>query len=117
MPWEGYGKRPAPDSEAFEPLPGLPRLPAWLWRKLGLRGRVALGLALVVAAGAIVASVPGTRSGKPADARHAAQAERAARARIAADQRPHTAPLGARRAIAGQLEAAILRDARHRQLL
>src|SRR4051794_12522134 len=98
MPWEGYGKRPAPDSEAFEPLPGLPGLPAWLWRKLGRRGRVAAGLALVVAAGAIVASVPGIRSGKRADARRAARSERAARARIAAEQRPRTTRLRGRRA-------------------
>jgi hypothetical protein len=114
MSWEGYDQRPRPESESFEPLPGLLRLPAWLWRKLRPRGRIAVGVAVVALAGALVASIPGIRSSKRADARRAAQAHRAARALVAADQRPHTAPLRSQGAVVGQLEAAILRDARGR---
>jgi hypothetical protein len=114
MSWEGYGRRPRSESETREPLPGLLGLPAWLWRTLGRRGRVAVGVAIVVLAGALVASVPAIRSSKRSEARREAQAERAARARIAADQRPHSVRLGSSGAVASQLETAILRDARGR---
>jgi hypothetical protein len=114
MSWEGYERRPESESETRDPLPGLLRLPAWLWRKLGRRGQVAVAAAIVALAGAIVASVPGIRSSKRSEARREARAKRAARARIAADQRPHSARLDSNGAVASQLEAAILRDARGR---
>lgn len=116
-------------ADRYEPLPSLPELPRWLWRKLSRTARVAAALAVLVVAAALAVAVPGLReSQREADAR--AQRERAAQRaelvrRLEAEQRPVAGRSGARdaggadrlaarAAVMGELAAAIGADARSR---
>jgi hypothetical protein len=127
------GARGGPDR--YEPLPSLPGIPAYLWRKLSPRGRrvaaVAGALLLVAAVAGVVFGAPAIdRSKRDREAREAAEvaARRAARdRRLAVEQRPRTGhgpaaaglpparALEARRALVARLAAAIERDARARR--
>jgi type II secretory pathway pseudopilin PulG len=115
--------------DRYEPLPSLPEMPRWLWRKLGRRGRIAIALVVLAVVGGVAAAVPGLReSQREADAR--AQRERAAQRaelirRLEAEQRPvagrsgardagRADRLAARAAVMGDLAAAIGADARGR---
>ncbi len=120
-----------PPADRYEPLPSLPELPRWLWRKLGRRGRIAIAITALAVAAAVAATVPGLREAqREADAR--TQRERAAQRaelvrRLEAEQRPVAGRSGirdagrtradrlvARAAVMGDLGAAVEADARDR---
>jgi hypothetical protein len=117
----------AQSGDRYEPLPALPELPGWLWRKMGRRGRAAVILIPVAAVVAAVALVPGLRASQD----EADERQRAARAaqraelarRLEAEQRPVAgrseagvagASLAARARMMDDLGAAIRADARAR---
>lgn len=118
---------PAPQNDRYEPLPGLLSLPSFLYRKLGPRGRLAAkvggGLflvAVILAAIVLAPRIAESNRERKADERREAQAALAARIeRLRAEQRPHRgrAAAGASRdAVLAGLEAAVLADARARNL-
>jgi hypothetical protein len=111
--------------DRYEPLPGLLSLPAFLYRKLSSRGRMAVkvggGIVVVGAAVATIVLVPHIaeskreRADQERRAASAAQVER--RRRLAAEQRPQRAraePGLSRAALVSELEDEILADARAR---
>jgi hypothetical protein len=119
--------------DRYEPLPSLPELPRWLWRRMGRTARIASALTVLAIAAAAAAVVPGLReSQREAGAR--TQRERAEqRADLArqlrAEQRPiagrssardpagggaAAGRLAARASVMGDLSAAIGLDARGR---
>jgi hypothetical protein len=106
--------------DRYEPLPGFTELPAWIWRRLGSRGRTGVVVALVLAVAGTVVLVPAIDRAR--DQRSAAEQrtrevlhERRIRA-LEAEQRPHFGRVGARSHAAGvnEVEAAIVADARRR---
>jgi hypothetical protein len=114
-------------SDRYEPLPSLPELPRWLWRRMGRKARIASAITLLAVAAAAAAAIPGLREAqREAGAR--TQRERAEQRaalvqRLRAEQRPVAgrAPsegaagrLAARARIVGDLSAAIGVDARAR---
>jgi hypothetical protein len=118
--------------DRYEPLPGLPQLPGWLWRRMGRSVRVAAGLLLVGAVGTAVALLPGILESKQerteAERRERAQL-RAQRVReLEAEQRPRLRRsesivragasaeerLAARAGLMEELSRAILTDSRLR---
>jgi hypothetical protein len=116
---------PAPQDDRYEPLPGLLKLPSFLYRKLGPRGRVAAKIAMavfvvgvVLAAIVLVPRIADTkRERTDRERREAAAAAAERRRRLIAEQRPHRGRSGSRRsraAVLAGLEAAILADARAR---
>jgi hypothetical protein len=108
--------------DRYEPLPSLGQLPTWLWRRSGPRSRLAAGLTLLFVATAVAVVVPAQR--RDAQARTAAeQHQREVRHRatvqaLVREQRPRfgTSAASARPAMLRDLEAAILADARARQV-
>jgi hypothetical protein len=78
--------------DRYEPLPSLPELPRWLWRRMGRKARIASALTVLAIAAAAAAAIPGLReSQREADAR--IQRERAEQRaelveRLRAEQRP-----------------------------
>ena len=124
---------PAPPTERpdrYEPLPGLLKLPGFLIRKLGRRGKAAaavisaLALAgLVLAAIVLVPEIGETkRERAAAERRELAAGEERRRQRLIAEQRPRRArsevapalSLAERGAVRRQIETAITRDQRAR---
>jgi len=116
---------PAPQNDRYEPLPGLLQLPSFLYRKLGPRGRTAFKLgaavflvAVTVAAIVLVPRISETKRERAERERSeaaAAMAER--RRRLIAEQQPHrgrSGPSASRGAVLGDLEGAILADAKAR---
>jgi hypothetical protein len=118
--------------ERYEPLPGLPQLPGWLWRKMGRRARLAAAAAVVASIAIAAVVLPGIlesrREGAAADARERAQL-RAERIReLEAEQRPRfrrsesVAPAGAgaearlaaRAGLMDELSRTVLADSRRR---
>ncbi len=115
----------APHDDRYEPLPGLLSLPGFLYRKLGPRGRLAVkigGTLFVMAAvAATIVLAPriaeSNRERKAQERRDAAAALAARVRRLRAEQRPQrgrAAPGASRAAVVGELEVAILTDARER---
>jgi len=111
--------------DRYEPLPGLARLPRWIWRRLPRAGRVAVACIPVVAVVLAVVLGPGIDRGKKERARtEAARLEQARAARlerIRVEQRPHFASgpaagadLRARRALLDAATATVAADARRR---
>lgn len=121
--------------DRYDPLPSLPQIPAFLFRKLSPRGRrVAAGLGgglLLCFAIGVVVGLPQIQSGKQeraqAEAERAATDKAALEARLKAEQRPVRgdgpaataglslgATLAAREALLGSLAVAIERDAASR---
>jgi hypothetical protein len=109
----------------YEPLPGLTRLPAWIWRRLPRAGKVGVALLPVVAVGLVLALGPGIERGK--EERASAEAERLERARaervehLQREQQPRFArgePAGAsltaRRRLVAEAAVAVRSDARER---
>jgi hypothetical protein len=127
--------RTSPGADRYDPLPSLPEIPLWLWRKLSPRGRrvaaVAGALLLVAVAAGLVLGGPRIDEGKRARAAREAEQAAARRAalerRLSAEQRPRTGrgpaaaglprdeALAARRALVAGLATAIERDARGRR--
>jgi hypothetical protein len=120
--------------DRYEPLPSLPELPRWVWRRMSRPTRIAAGLAALAIVATAVAFVPGLReSQREADER--AGRERAAQRaelvrRLEAEQRPVTGRttardpgqeraaawerLAARTRVVRDLSGAIVADARSR---
>ena len=124
---------PAPPTERpdrYEPLPGLLKLPGFLIRKLGRRGKVAaavigaLALAGLVLAVILLVPVIGETKRERAAAERAelAAGQERRRQRLIAEQRPRRArsdvapalSLAERGAVRRQIETAITRDQRAR---
>jgi hypothetical protein len=78
--------------DRYEPLPALPELPRWLWRKMGRAARVALVLAVLAIAVAVAALVPGLKESQREQEGRAERERAAQRAelvrRLEAEQRP-----------------------------
>ncbi len=119
--------------DRYEPMPGISRLPGFLWRKLPRAGKVLVAAAGIAIVAATVLSIPGIREGKQT-ARERAQVEaaEARKARLAELRqlmRPRTltvasvdtpsAPIpertAARRAALSRVREAIAADARRRE--
>jgi len=120
--------------DRYEPLPGITEIPAYLYRKLSSRGRrvaAVIGAALlVVVAVVLVVSIPKISEEKKdraaADRRTAQEREAALVKELKAEQRLRegtgapvpgrsgAAVISARRALAADLSAAVLTDARAR---
>jgi hypothetical protein len=112
-------------NDRYEPLPGLLSLPAFLYRKLSPRGRMAMkvggGILVVGAAVAAIVLVPqiaeSNRERAEQERRDAAAAEAERRRALAAEQRPRRARAErglSRAALVSELEDEILADARAR---
>ncbi|MGH2764211.1 MAG: hypothetical protein ACRDL4_17215 [Thermoleophilaceae bacterium] len=112
-------------SDRYEPLPGVAHLPAWLWRRLPLAARVALGLLPVAAVALAFLLGPGIDEAKDERAREDAARLASLRTerieRIRAEQRPRFrrgAPAGTdrarRTALVAALPPVITEDARAR---
>jgi hypothetical protein len=112
-------------NDRYEPLPGLLSLPAFLYRKLGARGRMAVkvgaGMFVVGATVATIVLVPeiaeSNRERAEQERRDAAAALAERRRRLAAEQRPQhgrAKPGLSRAALVSELEDEILADARAR---
>jgi hypothetical protein len=112
-------------NDRYEPLPGLLSLPAFLYRKLGRRGRMAVkaggGIFVAGAAVATIVLVPNiaesNRERAEEERRDAAAAQAERRRRLAVEQRPRRAratPGLSRAALVSTLEDEILADARAR---
>jgi hypothetical protein len=69
------------DFDRYEPLPGIARLPAWIWARMSRPARIAAGLVLLAGIALAVALAPGIGESK----RERAQAEQEAKARHQAD--------------------------------
>jgi hypothetical protein len=135
MPEPGGDMGRTPGADRYDPLPSLPEIPGWLWRKLSPRGKRIAGAAgallLVAAVAGIVLGGPRIDAGKRARAAREAEQAAARRAelerRLAAEQRPRTGhgpaaaglprgeALEARRGLVAGLAGAIERDARTRR--
>ena len=120
------------EPDRYEPLPSLPELPAWVWRKIGRGGRIALVAFVLLVIAAAATSVPilleADQQRTASDARAAAERRVALTRALRAEQRPRErrsnavaaagAPaqvqLAARSAVLADVRAAILRDARTR---
>jgi len=120
------------EPDRYEPLPSLPELPAWIWRKIGRGGRIALVAFVLLVIAAAATSVPilleADQQRTASDARAAAERRVALTRALRAEQRPRErrsnavaaagapaqAQLAARSAVLADVRAAILRDARTR---
>ncbi len=120
------------EPDRYEPLPSLPELPAWVWRKIGRGGRIALVAFVLLVIAAAATSVPilleADQQRTASDARAAAERRVALTRALRAEQRPRErrsnavaaagapaqAQLAARSAVLADVRAAILRDARTR---
>jgi hypothetical protein len=113
-------RRVAVPPDRYEPLPGFTELPAWIWRRLGSRGRTGVVVAFVLAVAGTAVLVPAIDEAR--DRRVAAeQRERAdlheRRVReLAAEQRPRfgRADARSRAAALDELAGSIAADARRR---
>jgi hypothetical protein len=125
---------PDAGSDRYDPLPGIAEIPAFLYGKLSTRGRrlaAVVGAALVVVvAVALVIAIPKINESKQdraaADRRIAREGEAALVKQLKAEQRLRegtgtpapgragAAVIAARRALAADLSAAVLTDARAR---
>jgi hypothetical protein len=111
--------------DRYEPLPGLTRLPGWIWRRLPRPAKVGVALLPFIAVGLVLALGPGIERGKEERARTEAQRlERAREARVERlrrEQQPHfgrgeaaAASLPARRRLLAEAAVAVRTDARDR---
>jgi hypothetical protein len=114
-----------PSSDRYEPLPGIPGLPKWIWNRLPRPARIALALLPVAVLALALLLAPGIDRAKEDRARAEQQRLAEIRAerieRIRAEQRPRFrrgAPAGedlaARAALMAELPAAVRADARER---
>jgi hypothetical protein len=112
-------------ADRHEPLPGLTRLPQWVWRRLPPAGKVGVALLPVAAIGLALALAPGIDRGK--EERASAEAERLEQARAERVERlrreqqprfasgePAAASLAARRRLVAEMAVAVRGDARAR---
>jgi hypothetical protein len=112
-------------ADRHEPLPGLTRLPQWVWRRLPPAGKVGVALLPVAAIGLALALAPGIDRGK--EERASAEAERLEQARAERLERlrreqqprfasgePAAASLAARRRLVAEMAVAVRGDARAR---
>ncbi len=106
--------------ERYEPLPGLPQIPAWLWRRMGSAARAAAVATVLIAVAAAGVLIPVIRQAQQeraeADRRAATGAEEQRIQALQAEQRPHfgRSAAGGRVEAAGDLRAAIRADALRR---
>lgn len=111
--------------DRYEPLPGLTRLPAWIWRKLPAAGKVGVALLPVVAVALALVLGPGIERDKQerasAEAQRLEQARDARIERLRREQQPRfgrgeaaAASLPARERLLSETAAAVRDDARAR---
>jgi hypothetical protein len=106
--------------DRYEPLPTLPELPRWVWRRMSRPTRIAAGLAALAIVGTAAAVVPGLReSQREADERVSREREQQRAElvrRLNAEQRPVTgrSTAAARTRVVRDLSGAIAADARSR---
>lgn len=123
-----------PGGDRYEPLPSIPELPRYLWRRLPRPARIAVALLPLVAIGLIVALAPGIDASKDERARSERQRLEQARAErleaLRVEQRPRVARsdsvapaaapaaarIAARERLLSGVTTAILVDARERGL-
>ena len=116
---------PAPPDDRFEPLPGITRLPAFVWRRMSRPARVAVVAIAVASLALIVALAPSIDRSKKERARsEAAEAarlkaqiiERTRREQLprVARGEPAGSELGARRELVAAAEESIRSDASKR---
>ena len=78
--------------DRYDPLPSLPELPRWLWRRMGRKARIASALTILAVAAAAAAAIPGLREAeREAGARtqrERAEQRAALAQRLRAEQRP-----------------------------
>lgn len=117
-----YGSMQREIDDRYEPLPGLLQLPAFLWRRLPLAGRVVLG---ALAVGAVVAAVllrPGIERAREEHAREEAARSARIQSQLLEETRREQRPrfdrgpragrnLAARRALVSSAAASIQADA------
>ena len=108
--------------QRYEPLPGVDRLPAWLWQRTSTTARIALAVSLAASIALTVVLVPAIQRDKRERAAaeqcaHAAQHRTTVEA-LQREQRPRfgRSEAEARPEMLRDLEAAILTDARSRGL-
>jgi hypothetical protein len=119
----GHASHVSPDR--YEPLPGVTRLPQWVWRRLPPAGKVGVALLPVVAIGLALALAPGIDRGK--EERASAEAERLEQVRAERLERqrreqqprfasgePAAASLAARRRLVAEMGVTVRADARAR---
>jgi hypothetical protein len=122
---EASGHASGVSGDRYEPLPGITRLPAWIWRRLPPAGRVGVALLPVVALALVLALGPGIERGK--EERASAEAERLAEARAERVERlrreqqptfgrgePAAASIPARTQLLADVAVAVRGDARAR---
>jgi hypothetical protein len=111
--------------DRYEPLPGLTRLPAWIWRRLPRAAKVGVALLPLVAVGLVLALGPGIERDKEerasAEAQHLEQVRAERVERIRREQQPRfgrgeaaPASLPARRRLLSEAAVAVRGDARAR---
>ena len=111
--------------DRYEPLPGLTRLPGWIWRKLPPAGKVGVALLPVVAVALVLVLGPGIERDKQerasAEAQRQEQARDARIERLRREQQPKfgrgeaaAASLPARERLLTETAAAVRDDARAR---
>jgi hypothetical protein len=118
--------------ERYEPLPGIPQLPAWLWRRMSRGARLAAAALVVAAIASGLAVLPGLLESKreraAAEARERAQLRAERIRQLEAEQRPRfrrsesVAPAGAgaetrlaaRARLLDELSRTVLADSRRR---
>jgi hypothetical protein len=121
----GSGHASHVSGDRYEPLPGLTRLPAWIWRRLPPAGRVGVALLPVVAVALVLVLGPGIERDKQdrasAEAQRQEQARDARIERLRREQQPRfgrgeaaAASLPARERLVAETAAAVRDDARAR---
>ena len=110
----------ATPDDRHDPLPALPDLPRWLWRRMGRRVRAGVVVAFLLALAGTAVLVPSlveTRDRRAAAEQRDRDAAHERRiAALQAEQRPRRGRVAAatRSAALGELDAAIAADARER---
>lgn len=113
------------ESDRYEPLPGVPGIPKWVWGKLPRSGRIALALLPLAIVALVLLLAPGIDDSKDrrAEAERQQRAQQAAErvAQLRAEQRPRFErgtpagrDLAARASLVASLPIAIQADARQR---
>jgi len=92
--------------ERYEPLPGLPQMPAWLWRRMGRAARLAAVAAVLTAAAAAAVLIPVIREARQERVEAGRRASAAAEERTVRAQQAEQKPRFGRSTATGRVRAA-----------